>query len=67
MKKKYIDFIHDAIENPELAKELKSQSFHTIDAVKSWFAEKDTILDDDEAESLYKNQESMKKTESPNY
>lgn len=67
MNRKYIDFIHEAIENPELAKELKAQSFDTVDDVRKWFAGKEVVLDDREAESLFNNQENMKKGESPNY
>lgn len=67
MEKRYIDFIHEAIANPDLAKELKEQSFQSIDSVKGWFAAKGIVLEEQEAESLYRNQENLKKAESPNY
>ena len=59
--------VSTSAESLALAKELKSKSFDSASAVKSWFSGKGYTLDDHETESLYQNQDKLKKAESPNY
>jgi len=59
---KFIDFIVDSSQKPDLAKDLieKIGSMKTSDDVAKWFKDKGYDLDPDEAEKIFKSKNEIK-------